>query len=77
MSDISYPLFASIASSAEEEASRLGYSLVTFNSRNIITKELAFLSRIDDAQVDGILLMTNHPDDGALVEKINACSNVR
>jgi LacI family transcriptional regulator len=76
VSDISYPLFAAIASSAEEEASRLGYSLVTFNSRNIAAKELAFLSRIDDAQVDGILLMTNHPDDGALVEKINACSNV-
>lgn len=76
VSDISYPLFAAIASSAEEEASRLGYSLVTFNSRNIAAKELAFLSRIDDAQVDGILLMTNHPDDGALVEKINSCSNV-
>ncbi|MBZ9675430.1 LacI family DNA-binding transcriptional regulator [Mesorhizobium sp. ES1-1] len=76
VSDISYPLFAAIASAAEEEASRLGYSLVTFNSRNMAAKELAFLSRIDDAQVDGILLMTNHPDDGALVEKINACSNV-
>ncbi|RWO96813.1 MAG: LacI family transcriptional regulator [Mesorhizobium sp.] len=76
VSDISYPFFAAIASSAEEEASRLGYSLVMFNSRNIAAKELAFLSRIDDAQVDGILLMTNHPDDGALVEKINACSNV-
>ncbi|MER8863013.1 LacI family transcriptional regulator [Mesorhizobium sp. M0751] len=76
VSDISYPFFAAIASAAEEEASRLGYSLVMFNSRNIAAKELGFLSRIDDAQVDGILLMTNHPDDGALVQKINACSNV-
>jgi LacI family transcriptional regulator len=76
VSDIAYPLFAAIASSAEQEASRLGYSLVMFNSRNMIAKELAFLSRIDDAQVDGILLMTNHPDDGALLAKINSCRNV-
>jgi LacI family transcriptional regulator len=76
VSDIAYPLFAAIASSAEAEASRQGYSLVMFNSRNLAAKELAFLSRIDDAQVDGILLMTNHPDDGALVDKINECGNV-
>src|SRR6185437_5749997 len=61
VSDIAYPLFSEIASAAEEEASGLGYSLVTFNSRNIAAKEIGFLSRIDDAQVDGILLMTNHP----------------
>lgn len=76
VSDIAYPLFSEIASAAEEEASGLGYSLVTFNSRNIAAKEIGFLSRIDDAQVDGILLMTNHPDDGALVQKINASRNV-
>jgi LacI family transcriptional regulator len=76
VSDIAYPFFAAVASAAEHYASLAGYSLVMFNSRNMLSKELAYLSRIDDAQVDGILLMTNHPDEGALAEKINACGNV-
>ena len=76
VSDIAYPLFSEIASAAEEEASSLGYNLVTLNSRNIAAKEISLLSRIDDAQVDGILLMTNHPDDGALLQKINTSRKI-
>lgn len=76
VSDIAYPFFAAVASAAEQYASQAGYSLVMFNSRNMISKEIAFLSRIEDSQVDGILLMTNHPDNGALVDKINACGRV-
>lgn len=71
VSDITYPLFASIASASEEEAARHGYSLVMFNSRNIIENEIAFISRLEDRQVDGILLLTNHHDDGRLMKKIN------
>ncbi|WP_250959493.1 LacI family DNA-binding transcriptional regulator [Rhizobium sp. CG5] len=71
VSDITYPLFASIASACEEEATRHGYSLVMFNSRNIIENEIAFISRLEDRQVDGILLLTNHRDDGRLMKKIN------
>lgn len=76
VSDIAHPFFAAVASAAEHHASLAGYSLVMFNSRNMLSRELAYLSRIDDAQVDGILLMTNHPDDGALAKKINSCGNV-
>lgn len=74
--DIAYPLFASIASACEEEATRHGYSLVMFNSRNILENEVAFLSRLDDRQVDGILLLTNHRDDGRLMKKINQSHGV-
>ncbi|RUX71076.1 LacI family transcriptional regulator, partial [Mesorhizobium sp. M2A.F.Ca.ET.040.01.1.1] len=38
--------------------------------------ELAFLARIEDHQVDGILLLTNHSDDGRLVKCINRTGGV-
>ncbi|MXN54152.1 LacI family DNA-binding transcriptional regulator [Shinella sp. AETb1-6] len=75
-SDIAYPLFAAIASASEAEAAANGYSLLMFNSRNIVDNEIAFLARIDDRQVDGVLLMTNHSDEGPLVRKINQSGNV-
>jgi LacI family transcriptional regulator len=75
-SDIAHPFFAAIASAAEAEAMRLGYTLAMFNTRNQIERELNFLSRIDDQQVDGVLFLTNHSDDGSLRDKIKATRNV-
>jgi LacI family transcriptional regulator len=74
--DIAYPLFATIASAAEAEATALGYSLVMFNSRNRAASEISFLSRIEDRQLDGVLLLTNHVDDGTLAARITACRTV-
>jgi len=74
--DIAYPLFAEIASASEAEAARHGYNLLMFNSRNLVEKEVSFLSRIEDRQVDGILLLTNHHDDGRLLRRINETGNV-
>jgi LacI family transcriptional regulator len=74
--DIAYPFFAAVASAAEAEASCLGYSMAIFNSRNDMARELSFLSRIDDRQVDGILFMANHVDDGALARKIEQTRRV-
>ncbi|WP_246680256.1 MULTISPECIES: LacI family DNA-binding transcriptional regulator [Mesorhizobium] len=73
---IAYPLFAEIASASEAEAARHGYNLLMFNSRNLVEKEVSFLSRIEDRQVDGILLLTNHHDDGRLLRRINETGNV-
>jgi LacI family transcriptional regulator len=75
-SDIAHPFFAAIASSAEAEAMELGYTLAMFNTRNKVAQELNFLSRIDDQQVDGVLFLTNHPDDGRLRDKIAMTRNV-
>jgi len=75
-SDIVNSFFAAIASAAEEAASRAGYSLMILNSRNDVERELQFLSRIDDRQLDGVLLLTNHVDDGRLCSKINASGRV-
>jgi LacI family transcriptional regulator len=74
--DIAYPLFASIASAAEAEATEAGYSLVMFNSRNRAESEIGFLSRVEDRQLDGMLLLTNHIDDGRLAARINASKAV-
>ena len=74
--DIAYPFFAAIASAAEAEAALAGFSLVIFNSRNETARELAFLSKIEDGQIDGALFMTNHVDDGSLRAKIDKCRKV-
>ncbi len=74
--DISYPFFAEIASFAEAEATALGYSLSVFNSRNDESRELQFLSKLGDRQLDGILLLTNHPGSTELVRRINALKKV-
>ncbi|MAC78735.1 MAG: LacI family transcriptional regulator [Rhodobacteraceae bacterium] len=76
ISDVAYPFFGAVASAAEAECARNGYSLLILNSRNIAENEIAFLQRIEDAQVDGVLLMTNHSGQDKLVETINRVKNV-
>ncbi|MCX7303984.1 MAG: LacI family DNA-binding transcriptional regulator [Hyphomicrobiales bacterium] len=76
LSDIAYPFFSAIASAAESECARLGYSLLIFNSRNIAGNEIAHLRRIESAQVDGILFMTNHPGSAEIAETINRARNI-
>lgn len=76
LSDIAHPFFSAIASAAEAECARLGYSLLVFSSRNIIENEIAHLRRIESAQVDGILFMTNHPSASEIAETINRVRNV-
>lgn len=76
LSDIAYPFFSSIASAAEAECARLGYSLLIFNSRNLVDNEIAHLRRLENAQVDGILFMTNHPGVPEIAETINRVGNV-
>ena len=74
--DIAYPFFAAVASAAEAEASELGYGMAIFNSRNDVERELHFLSKIEDQQVDGLLFMTNHVDDGRIAAEIGRTRRV-
>ena len=76
LSDIAYPFFSAIASAAEAECARLGYSLLIFNSRNIVENEIAHLRRIESSQVDGILFMTNHSGAFEMAETVNRVRNV-
>ena len=76
ISDVAQPLFAAVASAAEAECAKHGFSLLIFNSRNLVENELASLARIEDAQVDGMLFMTNHPSQPEMMETVNRVRNV-
>jgi len=76
VTDIAYPFFAEIASAAEAEAEAAGFNLAIFNTRNRFEKEIEVLSKITDRQVDGLILLTNHVDDGRLGKAIASTGRV-
>jgi LacI family transcriptional regulator len=69
--DLSNPFFALIASEAEQTVAEYGYDLVIWSSRNQPEKELTCFERMSTGLVDGLLLITNHADDGRLAAAIN------
>jgi len=68
--DITNPYFARLAAAVEREAARRGYGLSLCASLNTQEREREYLERLSRAAVDGIIFVTNHPDDGALREPI-------
>lgn len=68
--DIANPFFALLAGEAERVAVAAGYDVVIFSSRNQIDRELACFDRLASGYVDGLLLITNHEDDGRLAERV-------
>lgn len=69
--DLSNPFFALIASEAEQALAEHGYDLVIWSSRNQPDNELKCFERLSSGLVDGMLLITNHADDGRLAAVIN------
>lgn len=74
--DISYPIFAVSASAAEAEAEMRGYGLSIYFTRNLLGKELSLINKIEDQYVDGLILRTNHADDGQLRAAIEKSGRV-
>jgi LacI family transcriptional regulator len=70
--DISNAFFALLAGEAERIAVAAGYDVVIWSSRNKIERELACFDRLRGGYIDGLLLITNHEDDGRLAERIRA-----
>jgi LacI family transcriptional regulator len=70
--DISNAFFALLAGEAERLAVAAGYDVVIWSSRNKIERELACFDRLRGGYIDGLLLITNHEDDGRLAERIKA-----
>ena len=70
--DIANPFFALLAGEAERVAVAAGYDVVIWSSRNRIERELACFDRLAAGYVDGLLLITNHEDDGRLAPRIQA-----
>lgn len=74
--DIAYPFFGAIASAAGEEAFKYGYDVVICNTHNQIERELLYLKKLAARHVDGLIFLTNHPDDGALRERLASVKNL-
>jgi LacI family transcriptional regulator len=69
-------VFAESASAAEAEAEAHGYGLALYFTRNQHERELGLIHKIEDQHVDGVILRTNHADDGRLRDAIARCGRV-
>lgn len=74
--EISNPFFSEMAEAVEQTASERGYNLILGISRNHPEKELGFLRWIDDSIVDGLLFVTNRPDNRRLQLEIRRYDEV-
>ena len=74
--EIREPFFAELASAVEDEAERNGYTIFMSSTRGDRRREIACLNRLHDRHVDGLIMMTNTPDDGTLAALIRQRRNV-
>ncbi len=74
--EIREPFFAELASAFEDEADRHGYTVFMTSTRSDRDREIASLDRLHDRHVDGLMMMTNTPDDGTLAALIGRRRNV-
>ena len=74
--EIREPFFAELASAVEDEADRHGYTIFISSTRSARAREIASLHRLRDHHVDGLIMLTNTPDDGSLAKLIGKRRNV-
>lgn len=74
--DIANPFFGTLVASVEEEADRRGLAVSLYATLNRPGREAAYLDLISRNHVDGLIFITNHPDDGALADHINRSGRV-
>lgn len=68
--EIREPFFAELAGAFADEAEQHGYAVLISPTRSDRAREIRALEGLDDRQVDGLLIMTNTPDDGRLARLI-------
>lgn len=74
--EIANPFFASLAAAAESEARLLGYSLLITSTNGDPDIESANIDRLDARDVDGLIVLTNRPDDGRICRRITGRRDV-
>jgi LacI family transcriptional regulator len=74
--EIANPFFATLAAAAEDEARKLGYSLLITSTNGDPQMECANIDRLDSRHVDGLIVLTNRPDDGRLREILTGRKDV-
>ena len=74
--DIATSFFATLVAAVEAEADRRGLGLTLHATLNRRERELSYLQAVRRNQVDGLIFVTNHPDDSSLAAAINASGRV-
>lgn len=74
--DVATPFFATLVAAVEAEADRRGLGLTLHATLNRREREQTYLQAVRRNRVDGLIFITNHPDDGSLASAINASGQV-
>lgn len=74
--DIANPFFAQFVAAVEAEADRHGLGVTLFATLNRPGREIGYLQMLERNHVDGLIFLTNHPDDGRLAALINRAGRV-
>lgn len=74
--EIANPFFAELAASIEAEAQRHGYAVYMSSTQGDRAREIDAIQRLQDQHVDGLIMMTNQPDDGTLARLLEPHNNV-
>ncbi|MEO5806298.1 LacI family DNA-binding transcriptional regulator [Devosia sp.] len=74
--EISNPFFAELAAAVEAAADSHGYAVYMSSTRGDPLREIDAIKRLQDQHVDGLIMMTNRPDDGTLAALLRHIDNV-
>ena len=74
--DIANPFFATLVAAVESAADERGLALSLYATLNRPGREVAYVRLLQRNHVDGLVFVTNHPDDGGLAELINQTGKV-
>jgi len=74
--DIANPFFSTLVAAVEEAADVNGLSLSIHATLNRPGREVAYIESLRRNHVDGLLFLTNHPDDGELAALINQAGKI-
>lgn len=74
--EIANPFFAELAAAIEAEAQRHGYAVYMSSTQGDRVREIDAIQRLQDQHVDGLIMMTNQPDDGTLAALLKPHHNV-
>lgn len=74
--EISNPFFAELAAAVEADAQLHGYAVYMSSTQGDRLREIDAIQRLHDQHVDGLIMMTNQPDDGTLAALLSLQQNV-
>jgi LacI family transcriptional regulator len=74
--EIANPFFAHLAAAVESAAEAEGMGLLLCATLNRLDRELDYLERLRSHQVDGLIFLTNHRDDGTLARRVAALESI-